>query len=66
VTHSELSFEVADNGVGFDVNSGKESGYGLKNLRRRAEQVNGRCKIDSIPEQGTTISFSAPLNRKNS
>ncbi|MFP6899252.1 MAG: discoidin domain-containing protein [Roseibacillus sp.] len=66
VTHSELSFEVADNGVGFDVNSGKESGYGLENLRRRAEQVNGRCKIDSIPEQGTTISFSAPLNRKNS
>lgn len=61
----EISFKVTDRGVGFDPESLKDPGHGLENLRRRAERVNGHCEIDSIPEEGTTVAFTVPLNRKN-
>lgn len=63
-TSRKITFKVTDQGVGFDPGRIKRSGDGLENLRRRAKRVNGRCKIDSIPDHGTTVSFTAPLNPK--
>ena len=63
-TSRKITFKVTDQGVGFDPGRIERSGDGLENLRRRAKRVNGRCKIDSIPDHGTTVSFTAPLNPK--
>ena len=65
LTPLQVTFEVADNGVGFEPDKVDRSGHGLENFRRRADRVNGLCEIKSIPKQGTTVRFSAPLMYKN-
>lgn len=52
-------FEVSDHGKGFDEPS-IQKGLGLNNLRKRAETINGTVTIESQPESGTTVRFSAP------
>lgn len=55
-----------DNGVGFDVSAGfQSSGYGLNNIKERISQMGGFLKIISIPEQGTSIEISIPLETDN-
>lgn len=58
--------EIADNGVGFDVQA-VDSAYdqrgslGMVNLRERSELVNGRLNIDSAPGKGTRVQVYIPL-----
>jgi signal transduction histidine kinase len=54
-THIELISE--DNGVGFG--SSLNEGMGLKNIRKRTEQMQGSMHIDSIPGN-TTIILTIP------
>ena len=50
---------ITDNGKGFDFNqSDEKSGMGLKNIIKRAEIINFRVAIDTVPEKGTTITVS--------
>jgi signal transduction histidine kinase len=58
--------EIADNGVGFDVQAvmktyDRRGSLGMINLRERADLVNGLLKIDSVPGRGTTIRVYIPL-----
>jgi signal transduction histidine kinase len=58
--------EVVDNGVGFDlkaVNGSYETSgsLGMITLRERAELINGRIKIESIPGKGTSVQVAIPL-----
>jgi NarL family two-component system sensor histidine kinase YdfH len=57
-----LTIEVGDDGVGFDLASVQnQSGhYGLLGLRERARLLGGEIEVHSIPEKGTTLSFSLP------
>lgn len=56
----ELMISIADNGKGF-VLGAAVTGFGLANLRTRAEQLGGRCAIEAQPGQGTMVSISVPL-----
>jgi signal transduction histidine kinase len=58
VKGGQVVLEVADDGRGFTPN-GRESG--LANMRTRAEQVGGRCEVESVVGVGTTVRWSAPL-----
>ncbi|MEM9159188.1 MAG: ATP-binding protein, partial [Verrucomicrobiota bacterium] len=49
-----ISLRIADDGRGFDLNQ-KKGGYGLANLRRRCEVLNGSCELESTPGRGTQI-----------
>jgi signal transduction histidine kinase len=44
---------VKDNGVGFDLEDGLQ-GNGIKNIRRRSEDLGGSCKVDTVPGEGTS------------
>lgn len=57
---NELNVMLEDNGKGFDT---KEThyGFGLTNIERRIENLNGNLVIDSSPGYGTTIIISIPL-----
>ena len=55
-----LAITIADNGNGFDP-AAAASGFGLANLRTRAEQLGGRCAIETQLGQGTRVSISVPL-----
>lgn len=56
-----FSFEVRDNGAGFDPASAGASGHGLANLKRRAERLKGSFQLKSRPGEGTRVAFRAPL-----
>lgn len=60
----KIDVVISDNGVGFDnSNEGTptfRSGAGLRNMRRRAELLNGHFSIRSLPHEGTIINISIP------
>jgi two-component system sensor histidine kinase DegS len=52
---------VDDDGKGFDVESEQvEKGMGLKLIRDRTEMMDGSIEIDSVPGQGSRITFQLP------
>jgi len=63
---------VQDNGLGFDpvgpsaklaAGSGLQNkrGNGLDNMRQRLASIGGEARVESRPGQGTTVSFSLPV-----
>jgi signal transduction histidine kinase len=59
-TNTELTIIVQDDGIGFKNDMLKE-GMGIPNMLKRMEEAAGVCHINSVPGQGTTISFILPL-----
>ncbi len=62
----ELVVTIHDDGIGFDINSvyeKKKAGQmaGLKNMRQRAESLNGQLEIVSAPGQGSKIIARIPF-----
>ena len=67
-TGTDLHIQVADNGVGFNVESlqqeSERPSIGLKNVDFRLKLIYGeahRLQIDSTPGAGTTMEFKIPL-----
>lgn len=63
----ELCLEIRDNGVGFEVGNPAErspnDGIGMMGMRERAEHLNGKLDVRSVPGKGTTISVRIPLKQ---
>ena len=57
-----LRLKVRDDGVGFNEKN-IIPGNGLRNLRRRAAEMNGEVRIQAAPGQGTVVEFEAPFPR---
>ncbi|GAB3925366.1 tetratricopeptide repeat-containing sensor histidine kinase [Larkinella terrae] len=55
-----LALQVIDNGVG--MKTGRESGMGLDNIRKRAETIGARFRLESDPYDGTKASILLPLS----
>ncbi len=72
VASGELAITVTDNGCGFDATRPPvadpqrfSSGNGLENMRRRMDEIFGRCEIDSRPGQGTTVRVTFPFDKNS-
>ena len=51
--------KIQDFGYGFDVlNTVKKDSYGLQNMKQRAQEVGATFIIESIPNEGTSVSIS--------
>ena len=68
LSHSNniLSITIDDNGKGFDIAEAEkkrnsESGMGLLFMKERIQYINGRVFINSIPGEGTRITFNIPI-----
>ncbi len=59
--NDQLLMTITDNGLGFDAAAASAAGNGLRNMKQRAEELQGALAIDSGTGLGTTISFSGPL-----
>lgn len=61
-----IRLTVEDEGPGFDptaaaLQGSENDGYGLFNLRERAQAVGGELIIDSAPGDGTRVTITVPL-----
>jgi two-component system sensor histidine kinase UhpB len=59
-TRSHLSFEVTDDGRGFDP-AATAHGTGLQGMADRLEALGGSIEVRSRPGQGTTIAGRIPI-----
>ncbi len=55
-----LNVTIADDGKGFKTKSGKK-GIGMRNIESRMGKLNGTWDIESVVDEGTTITFNIPL-----
>lgn len=56
-----LRLTVADDGVGFDVDSVWGTGLGLISMEERVEAIGGTLKVHSAPGAGTRLEVTVPL-----
>lgn len=57
----KLNIRISDDGKGFDLEKIRSNGYGLQNIKERAEQLNGETKLQSASGEGTSWSIEVPL-----
>ncbi|MEM9672604.1 MAG: sensor histidine kinase [Bacteroidota bacterium] len=61
----DLTLIVEDDGNGFDANAAQaKGGLGLRSLDSRVKYINGVLTIDSVPDQGTTVTVEAPVKQE--
>ena len=60
-TKNTISMLIRDNGKGFDINQPSD-GNGLKNMRKRADEIGANLLIESGQGLGTTIQFLLPTS----
>ena len=56
-----VTIDVQDNGIGFDLTSVRENRFGLHSIRERTRLLGKDLKIESAPGQGTRIRATFPL-----
>ena len=60
---SNLVLQVKDNGCGISAaRLEKSQGFGLRNMRERASQIDGRFEIQTAAGHGTTIVVTMPIS----
>ncbi len=59
----DLRVSVCDDGAGFDPHAGTD-GFGLKGMRERVELLGGELSLESAPGNGTTVSVTLPVARR--
>jgi PAS domain S-box-containing protein len=60
----EITLEVMDAGIGFDLEAARQSGFGLISMQERLHLVGGSLTVDSRPGAGTTVRARVPLGRR--
>ncbi|MCI0846656.1 MAG: GAF domain-containing sensor histidine kinase [Chloroflexi bacterium] len=63
VSDGSLILDIADDGQGFDLEKAELGrGYGLPNIKDRAERLGGALLIESSPGKGTRLNIRIPVN----
>jgi signal transduction histidine kinase len=57
----DLKLEISDDGTGLPADY--DPGVGLRSMRERAEELGGRCEIQSVPGAGTRVIAHLPVTR---
>ena len=59
---SNVCLEIQDDGVGFDPAKARQGGgAGLRGMEERAQRIQGKLEITSIPERGTRVSVAVEI-----
>ncbi len=61
LTGKGIEVKISDNGIGFDPEKGRKNGNGLRNLKKRMEQINGDFTFITTANEGTTSQLIVPL-----
>ena len=57
----DICLQIADSGVGFELDSSRHTGLGVVSMRERVGVLNGKLVIDTAPGRGTRIVARIPL-----
>jgi len=60
INNNILELSLIDDGVGFNLNQ-KSNGYGIKNMKERAEKLNALLEIITSEGKGTRITFKGNI-----
>lgn len=58
-----FTFEIEDNGRGLPPDAANKGRNGLRNMRKRMEDVGGGFALEPGPERGTVVRLTAPLGK---
>ena len=58
---STLRVTIEDNGCGFEASASQGAGHGLRNLRKRFQDLGGTFDLQSRPGHGTVVSLALGL-----
>lgn len=62
--NAQLEIQATDDGSGFDIHKlVLLEGFGLTNMRKRAEMIQASFRLDSQPGMGTSMTISLPLEK---
>ncbi|MEI6391418.1 MAG: two-component regulator propeller domain-containing protein [Verrucomicrobiota bacterium] len=61
---SRFTLEIEDNGHGLSVDAADKGRNGLRNMRKRLEDIGGEFSIGPGAEGGTRVCLTAPLGRR--
>ncbi len=61
-TENNYTLQLSDNGKGFDKDATYRDHYGLENMQRRATEIGAVLRVESSPDEGTTITLTKELN----
>lgn len=56
----QLTLRIADDGVGFPASGVNGAGRGLKNMRERAQLLEGALVVEGTPSEGVTVVLTIP------
>lgn len=56
----KILLSIEDNGIGFDLEK-HSRGFGINNIKRRAEEINARLEINTSPGKGTGFIIEIPI-----
>ena len=57
----DITLQIADSGVGFELHSSRPTGLGVVSMRERVGVLNGKLVIHTAPGRGTRIVARIPL-----
>lgn len=60
IESNKINIVISDDGIGFDTNK-KSNGIGIKNMKARIVELNGKFNIQSELHQGTEINLTIPF-----
>ncbi|HMO63275.1 MAG TPA: response regulator [Ferruginibacter sp.] len=60
-----LRMHLQDNGTGFDAEKNNSKGIGLANMKRRAEILEGKFSLFSMPGKGCEIEVVIPIDNQS-
>jgi signal transduction histidine kinase len=60
--NDNVTLEIVDDGVGMP--SGRSAGVGLSSMHERAEELDGTCTVEALPEGGTRVLARLPLAKE--
>jgi signal transduction histidine kinase len=58
-----LVLQIIDNGKGISAERSQNGeGFGLRNMRKRAEDIKARFEVHTAPDRGTSITITVPVS----
>jgi len=57
----QLTLRIADDGIGFPASGADGAGRGLKNMRERAQLLEGALVVEGTPNEGVTVVLTMPV-----